>query len=523
MLCVGWVLVQHTAAASKSDQLDSLFQSLEEGATSDSLRFYLLMEVARNYVFSEPLKSQAYFDSAQHIIGKQEESAEMQAYFNLQFGSFFWTQAMYEQALSRYSLAADYYIKTKDSLRISTVYNNIAEVYKKLGDYDQALSYHKALAQMHGSQKRDYRSALAYINLGELYMLMDEEDSATFYLKKGRDLARMNRNNRYMAYSFQYLGDIAFRKGFYMDALTNYQQSLVLWKARNDKRGQADIYNRLAEVAILQGDYPRANRYLVLAESIIIEDKLADLHLKTLKHYVSLHKGEGQYKKALEYHEQYSVLKDSIFSLEKRDQLLKLQLQMDLIDLEKSNFLLSKEKELADEKLKLQNNLILFVIICLFISVGFLYGMIIQKRLADKANRGLVQQKNQVEEQQREIVSQSNKLQQLNQQLSELNAVLEAKDITNAGEIDRQKKLIAEYAYMNAHKLRAPVASVIGLINIMELSKDGKVDTSVISHLKAAATELDEVVTNIRNTLSDNVDPDIASLSIKHEKNGGKV
>jgi signal transduction histidine kinase len=60
---------------------------------------------------------------------------------------------------------------------------------------------------------------------------------------------------------------------------------------------------------------------------------------------------------------------------------------------------------------------------------------------------------------------------------------------------------LEEYAFINAHNLRAPVASVLGLINLIkkvELDEEGKV---IVQHLEESATKLDTVVNSITQAI----------------------
>ncbi|MCU0429779.1 MAG: hypothetical protein MUF42_07370 [Cytophagaceae bacterium] len=64
-------------------------------------------------------------------------------------------------------------------------------------------------------------------------------------------------------------------------------------------------------------------------------------------------------------------------------------------------------------------------------------------------------------------------------------------------EIERKNRALDQYAYINAHQLRAPIARIIGLVELcshLELSDEGK---EIIARMKSESKELDLVVRNI--------------------------
>jgi signal transduction histidine kinase len=68
-------------------------------------------------------------------------------------------------------------------------------------------------------------------------------------------------------------------------------------------------------------------------------------------------------------------------------------------------------------------------------------------------------------------------------------------------ELEKKNKALEEYAFINAHKLRSPVASILGLINLMskiELNDEGKY---IMSHLHKSTENLDGIVSSITKAI----------------------
>jgi signal transduction histidine kinase len=59
---------------------------------------------------------------------------------------------------------------------------------------------------------------------------------------------------------------------------------------------------------------------------------------------------------------------------------------------------------------------------------------------------------------------------------------------------------LADYTFVNAHKLRAPVASILGLISLLEQA-DQQEQEEILRHLKTCGLRLDETIHDIGRDL----------------------
>ncbi len=119
-----------------------------------------------------------------------------------------------------------------------------------------------------------------------------------------------------------------------------------------------------------------------------------------------------------------------------------------------------------------------------------------QKLLRDKRELEV-----KVRERTEEIEHKTNEIQAQAEEIKGINENLESLVKQRTGELERKNKALEEYAFINAHQLRAPVASILGLINLMqklELSDDEKV---YLEHLQQSARKLDAVVSSITEAI----------------------
>jgi len=68
-------------------------------------------------------------------------------------------------------------------------------------------------------------------------------------------------------------------------------------------------------------------------------------------------------------------------------------------------------------------------------------------------------------------------------------------------ELEKKNKALEEYAFINAHKLRGPVASILGLIHLMnkiDMDDDAR---KVLRHLQDSTEKLDAIVNSITRAI----------------------
>lgn len=132
------------------------------------------------------------------------------------------------------------------------------------------------------------------------------------------------------------------------------------------------------------------------------------------------------------------------------------------------------------------------IFISFFISLGFIiYGSVTFRKYYDKANRIISDKNFELSKKSEEIAFVNDKLNQI---------VIER---TNKIKIQNQK--LIEYAFFNSHKVRGPLARVMGLVDLLRNSSSKEDVELYLSKLEESAKELDEVVGEINKILVEKV------------------
>jgi len=103
-----------------------------------------------------------------------------------------------------------------------------------------------------------------------------------------------------------------------------------------------------------------------------------------------------------------------------------------------------------------------------------------------------------VTNQQKEILTQSEELQALNESLKSLNNHLEDKVMERTKELQLKNEKLAEYTFINGHQLRAPVATMLGLCNLLDYTSIDREREKIVNKIRDEVGFLDITIKEIR-------------------------
>jgi signal transduction histidine kinase len=111
-----------------------------------------------------------------------------------------------------------------------------------------------------------------------------------------------------------------------------------------------------------------------------------------------------------------------------------------------------------------------------------------------KARLALQISNEEIQAQSEELYAQAEEIRVINENLEQI-----VRDRTK--ELETKNMALEEYAFINAHKLRSPVASILGLVNLLKKTSLDEEAGGIMSHLEDSTSKLDEVVTSITKTI----------------------
>ena len=175
-----------------------------------------------------------------------------------------------------------------------------------------------------------------------------------------------------------------------------------------------------------------------------------------------------------------------------------------LLIAEHENQQLRSETKLKEAELESRDLLIAAVSGSLIITGILAVILFRQRKEILQANKDLQIKNEEISFQKNAIESQAEALLILNDELLDLNKTLAGRIDERTKQIFHQDKKLAEYTFMNAHKLRAPVASILGLINLFQHAGPSE-QKVILNYLKTCGEQLDGTIRAINHNLENSI------------------
>ncbi|MEJ1238760.1 two-component regulator propeller domain-containing protein [Chryseolinea sp. T2] len=106
-----------------------------------------------------------------------------------------------------------------------------------------------------------------------------------------------------------------------------------------------------------------------------------------------------------------------------------------------------------------------------------------------------------IQKQAEEIQAQNEEIQSQAEEIQGINDNLEMIVLARTQELEKKNKASEEAAFIIAHELRAPVASVLGLVNLISKTKLPREARDIVDHMQCSGEKLDNVVRNITKAI----------------------
>ncbi len=131
------------------------------------------------------------------------------------------------------------------------------------------------------------------------------------------------------------------------------------------------------------------------------------------------------------------------------------------------------------------------------ISMGFAFLKLVNKQYEDKIKKLnlVLLRKNE------SIAAQNEELQQQQEEILSINEKLEYLVLERTASLQDKNRRLHKYAFWNSHKLRAPVATLLGLFNLLEIEKNEYAHDPLLIHLKALMIDLDTQIREMQKLI----------------------
>lgn len=407
----------------QQNEIDSL-KSVISKDVDDFKKVRHLLKLSEAYSYQNSDTGILYAEKAKALAEKiKDRSGQVDALSEI--GWNYYQKADYPKALETYfkaeKIATAFIPDTKtpeekiDAQKgLAVILGSLAMVYKEQMNYPKALEYNFNALKMNEElgSKRGIASNLS--NIGILYKNQKNYAEALNCLFKSVKIFEELDDKNRAAIVVGNIGNIYKeqlcdnceqtqneKKELSQKAMEYYQKGLKLEEELGHKTGLARNLGNIGMLLILEKKYDEGEIYLLKALSLSEELGALDF-LKNFELAISeLYYLKGDFKKAYEFHKQYSIHNDSMYNEKSSKQIAEMSTKYETEKKEQQIALLNQEKEtqalMSEADNRRKNIIILSIVIGLILVIGFTIYVIRLLRISHK-------QKDTIEEKQKEIL-----------------------------------------------------------------------------------------------------------------------
>lgn len=480
---------------SQTPRLDSLSEVLKTNIP-DSLRASTLIELSLRARFTKQDSTLIWSEMAKEIaINIGDKQLEGLAIFTASYT--YELQAKYKLAMEKCFEALKIFDEINYSKGIGRVYNYIAIIHFRQKQYIQALEFYQKSLEAKLLDPDTISIGWTYNNIGATYEHLEDYEQALKYYNLALDIAKTFNSRILNAASYGNIGIIYQKTGLLNESLESHLQSLKVFQEIDNKQYIAEAYQHIASIYLEQNKLNESEQYLINGLQLSQEINDRQRQAKFYETLIQLNEQNGDYLIALSYYKLLIVVKDSLFNISNSKQMAELQTKYETGHKQKENELLKKSVE--------SKNFIIIstsIMIALLLVLSFLLYLFYRSKR--RSHNELQYLNQQVMEHKEELITQSEDLRRANNEIRSVNDNLEKAVESRAKEMKIQNEKLIQYAYSNAHKVRGPLARILGILSIMKVQGENNNDLLLnIDQLYDSAQELDGIIKELNKILEE--------------------
>lgn len=361
----------------QNSTLDSLLKEADKNV-HDSIKIHTLNEIGFIYEENNPAKAIEYFERVNKMAIALDKPL-IAANSDYDLGFSYLLLANYEKSLHHYLQSARVYEKLNDKKRLSNAYMSIGSMYFDNNDLKKAKDYYAQAEAIIQQLNDPVRLANLYNSLGNSYDKSKNYDSALLYLQKAYDIYIKQDDEFLVINSLSNLGLTYKHQGKTAEALQHFNKVKEMTRSKDmPKDLLAMIYNNVGATYSQAGQYAAAQQAFDSSILFSKEANLSSVLMENYRNMSDMYASMKNYEKEAGYLRLYYNLKDSLFSVDKKNELTRLDADYRI---EKKNSELAKtEAEVV--KRKSQRNIFVIIAIAaaaLLAGLAFFYSRIRNK------------------------------------------------------------------------------------------------------------------------------------------------
>lgn len=402
-----------------------------------------------------------HYGNAAMLVDKNSDS---KLYLNIQnnLAGEYGYKGDYAVALELYLDGVEMAEKYKNKRMFSILNENIAILYSSQKDYQQALVFYKKVKKVNEEIGDEILSAETTSNMASLYAEMGELEYAMFNVNSSIAVFEKHKIMDWLAYAYEIKGKTYLKQKKYKWALHWYHQSEMLHKSIDDTRQEINLLNGMAETYFSLEKDSLSQTYATKAFDYSNSINFKEGIKKCAKTLYKIHKNKGHFEAALQYHETFQKVLDTLSRAENQTSLSMLKTKTQYTK-QKEEWRLENQKNLAKQRNYVY---IAIVILLIFLAVTILI------RRSEKIQRKLNTELN---VKQNDLEKRENELQEINTTKDKLFSII-------------------------GHDLRGPIGAFQGLL---QMFKEGEMNQKeFMTFIPKLRNDIDNISFTLNNLLS---------------------
>jgi tetratricopeptide (TPR) repeat protein len=416
-----------------------------------------------------------------------------------------------------------YRIKNKNAL--SSIANNIGHTYLQMYMYEKALLFFNE-ANRYREDKTT--ASIIPLNIAQCYYRTGNPKKALFILDKNAPLVIKTSLNMTIEYYLEYV-NLFLEIKEPQKALEKIKilDSLVL---KSKPQAQHNLLLLKAKSYLQLKDTLTAHKYIKEAEEQIPNNTDNDFANRLVMHelFSYTYTFLKDYQKAHYHSQKHIEIYKKTYNKEQEQNIYESEVNQRMVlqdkenELEKTKYAAALEKEEQNQRYFLVG-LISLLSIFIVIVRAYLINKTYSKKLYNTnktlstTQKEVIKQNYTLSEQSAELMTQAEELKSSHEELIAINDNLESMVNQRSQEIIEKNKMLEEYAFINAHKLRAPVARLLGLMQLIDAAKNtGEVDV-YLTLCKNEIKDLDRIIWAIKEAIEEKAPLDRWELEKRKE------
>lgn len=253
LVSIGFVSVSN---AGRTAELDSLLSELKK-EQPDTSKVLLLTELSNKYIHFDPDSATLFAMEALVLANEIDYKEGLGEIFAI-LGDIEIRLDNLDNAKEHYLKAISYHEEAGFFMKLAPIYLVLGNVYLSQDNYVDALRYYQKGMQL--AEELDNKRVLQYIynNLGLTYKSLQDYTKSLNYFEQSLNVTKELGDSGHLATLYLNMGIIYEARGEFELARSYFDKSYAMNLEREDKVGQALVFNAIGELEIRQKQYTDA-------------------------------------------------------------------------------------------------------------------------------------------------------------------------------------------------------------------------------------------------------------------------